>query len=462
MTEKLFQGSVALRSLLIVLLLLASSGATLRGMGQCLALSQVAPRGAQPSAGCVGFPQAPCGGTSPYTPVKGGPGLSLMPGGTAEALLTKASQPASSAINWKQIQGVNFFSANASNAHEMWLNFDPARVDRELGWVRSIGFNSVRLWLSAKAYQSNSKRFLSSLETCLDFCRKHGLTAMLVLFDSCGIEERADPVPMTVNDAYKQFLSSSRFSDGERQLIQQRYREFAEGRGKDMWIKVGRDTPFDVLFWQNWSPNPGLSHLTWQSWSLLEKYVDDVVTIGDRHSEVIAYDLMNEPGCLFDIPAGSTRQAGMAEVTAFLEHLGHYLEQKLPKAARTIGSANLDDMGKWAPYQTLLSVHSYQAGDALSKVLEEASAFARLQSKPILLSECLANTDNWLKVHGEERLSTDEAQLGTTRPPYRSFWKAGWAGIRGVSQQEGCSHRLLTSFLPTDIAGPRPSIWRNN
>jgi hypothetical protein len=28
-----------------------------------------------------------------------------------------------------------------------------------------------------------------------------------------------------------------------------------------------------------------------------------------------------------------------------------------------------------------------------------------------LLTECLANTDNWLKRHGEERLSSDEGQL---------------------------------------------------
>ena len=29
----------------------------------------------------------------------------------------------------------------------------------------------------------------------------------------------------------------------------------------------------------------------------------------------------------------------------------------------------------------------------------------------MLLTEGLANTDNWLKTHGEERLSSDEAQL---------------------------------------------------
>jgi peptidoglycan/xylan/chitin deacetylase (PgdA/CDA1 family) len=293
----------------------------------------------------------------------------------------------------------------------MWLNFDPDLADRELGWAKSIGFNSVRLWLSVEAYQLDLKRFLSSLENCLDLCRKHGLTAMLVLFDSCGIEKRAGAVPMTVNDAYKQFLSSTRLSEGQRKLIRQRYGEFAEGRGKDMWIKVGEDTPFDVLFWQNWSPNPGVSHLGRSLWSQLEKYVDDVVTLGERHSQVIAYDLMNEPGCLFDIPAGSTQQAAMADVATFLDHMGQYLEQKRPKAARTIGSSSLDELKKWATYQTLLSIHSYRLDGALTKALEDALAFARLQNKPIVVSECLANTNDWLTIHGEERLSTDEAQL---------------------------------------------------
>jgi len=332
-------------------------------------------------------------------------------GNATEMLGKETSKSARAGIDWSQIRGVNFFSSNASNAHDMWRNFDPVRVERELGWAKSIGFNSVRLWLSVEAHQSDVKHFLSNLDSCLDLCRNRGLTAMLVLFDSCGIEKRTSAVPITVGEAYKQFLSSARFSEGERKLIQQRYREFAEGRGKDMWIKVGRDTPFDVLFWQNWSPNPGLSRLTQPSWPQFEKYVDDVIAVGNRHPEVIAYDLMNEPGCLFDIPTGSTPQAASAEVTALLEHISHYMEQKQAKAALTIGSANLDELKKWEKYQTLLSIHSYQLGDALTVTLKEAMTFARLHNKPILLSECLANTDDWLKVHGEERLSTDEAQL---------------------------------------------------
>jgi peptidoglycan/xylan/chitin deacetylase (PgdA/CDA1 family) len=91
--------------------------------------------------------------------------------------------------------------------------------------------------------------------------------------------------------------------------------------------------------------------------------------------------------------------------------MGQYLEQKQPKAARTIGSSSLDELKKWAKYQTLLSIHSYQLDGGLTKALEEALAFARLQNKPIVVSECLANTNDWLTIHGEERLSTDEAQL---------------------------------------------------
>ncbi len=50
-------------------------------------------------------------------------------------------------------------------------------------------------------------------------------------------------------------------------------------------------------------------------------------------------------------------------------------------------------------------------GDALEKVLKAASEFAEKQHKGLILSECLANTDDWLKSYGEESLSTDEGQL---------------------------------------------------
>ncbi len=271
---------------------------------------------------------------------------------------------------------------------------------------------------------------------------------MLVLFDSCGVEPRPDAVPVPIGEAYRQFLNSPRFSEADRKLIRERYREFAEGRGKDMWITVGKDTPFDILFWQHWSPNPGLSRIGRENWSDLERYVEDVLEASSPHSQVIGFDIMNEPGTLSDLPPGLSWDAAQTRLKEFIAHFSDYVQRRDPKAARTVGSGNLDDMKRFAPFQTLLSIHSYELGAELTRVLREALTFAQSQNKPIVLSECLANTDNWLKIHGEERLSTDEAQLRHYQEYLPVILKSGmgwysWGGIAG---------RMFTPF--TDILYP--------
>ena len=45
--------------------------------------------------------------------------------------------------------GCNFSPSTAINQLEMWQadTFDPATIDRELGWAEQLGFNSVRVFL---------------------------------------------------------------------------------------------------------------------------------------------------------------------------------------------------------------------------------------------------------------------------------------------------------------------------
>ena len=293
----------------------------------------------------------------------------------------------------------------------MWSRFDAVVVDRELGWARSIGFNSVRVYLSALVYSQQPRPFLSHLETFLQFCRQHELTAMLVLFDCCGIEPRSDAVRMTTREAYHRFVSHPALSASTQKLIEARYREFAEGRGKDLTLHIGKDTPFDVLFWQNWSPNPGLSRMTANHWPRLSEYVDAVLDVARKHPSFIACDILNEPGCLFDVPSVLTRQQADQLVGAFVNHFSEHIQARFPGVVRTIGSENLERMKALAAHQSILSIHCYKLGAELSDTLTQALAFVQEQKKPLLLTECLANTDNWLKTHGEERLSTDEAQL---------------------------------------------------
>lgn len=366
--------------------------------------------------------------------------------GSLAALLLAAPL---SAADWAAIRGVNYFSSPASSAHDMWLRLDVATVERELRWASGLGFNSIRLWLSYPAFQASQGRFEKDLDAVFRIAARHRLSVMPVLFDHCGISPRPDGVEMTVNQAYHHFLSNPSRPAPEKERIRKTYREFAEGRGKEMLIRVGKSTPPDIIFWQHWSPNPGLERMGRGHWPSLEKYADAVLAVSSRHANVLAIDVINEPGVIFDLPAGMTRSDAEAVTASFLAHFTGYLRKRHPKAVLTIGSENLERMKLTARHVDVLSIHSYRLGNALDELLRQAAEFGRSQAKPVLLTECLANTNNWLDVrHGEESRSSDEAQLRHYQDTLPRILKSGlgwysWGFIAG---------HLFTPF--TDILYP--------
>jgi len=69
--------------------------------------------------------------------------------------------PEARAAEWYRAQpwlvGANYTPANAINQLEMWQadTFDPARIDRELGWAEAIGMNTMRVFLHDLVWQQD-------------------------------------------------------------------------------------------------------------------------------------------------------------------------------------------------------------------------------------------------------------------------------------------------------------------
>jgi len=95
-----------------------------------------------------------------------------------------ASQP------W--LVGSNFIPSTAINELEMWQadTFDPATIDRELGWAESIGMNTMRVFLHNLPWTEDSRGFSDQIEKFLEIADKHHIRITLVLFDSVW-----DPYP---------------------------------------------------------------------------------------------------------------------------------------------------------------------------------------------------------------------------------------------------------------------------
>ena len=83
--------------------------------------------------------------------------------------------------------GCNFIPSNAINQLEMWQaeTFDPATIDRELGWAADIGFNTVRTFLHDLAWEADADGFKKRINGFLDIASRHGIRPLLVFFDDC-------------------------------------------------------------------------------------------------------------------------------------------------------------------------------------------------------------------------------------------------------------------------------------
>jgi len=69
----------------------------------------------------------------------------------------------------------------------MWQadTFDPATIDRELGWAEQLGFNSIRVFLHHIPWEQDRAGFLKRLNEFLNLAAKHHIGVMFVLLDSC-------------------------------------------------------------------------------------------------------------------------------------------------------------------------------------------------------------------------------------------------------------------------------------
>jgi hypothetical protein len=100
----------------------------------------------------------------------------------------------------KWMSGADFIPSNAINQLEMWQanTFDPATIDRELGYAESIGFNTMRVFLYSLAWKQDKAGFKKRVDQYLTIANKHHIQTMFVFFDDCwnaGAKVGLQPAP---------------------------------------------------------------------------------------------------------------------------------------------------------------------------------------------------------------------------------------------------------------------------
>lgn len=152
--------------------------------------------------------------------------------------------------------GCNFLPSTAVNDVEMWQKdtFDPATIDRELGWAKQLGFNSIRVFLNFVVWQDDAPGLKQRFDRFLGIAQKHGLSVMPILFDDCNFADR----------------------------------QARAGKQPD---------PEPGVHNSQWVSSPPLNMVTNSAdWPDLERYVKDLVRSFAKDKRVLLWDLYNEPG----------------------------------------------------------------------------------------------------------------------------------------------------------------------
>lgn len=243
--------------------------------------------------------------------------------------------PASAAERWTEQQahewynrqawlvGANYIPANAINQLEMWQadSFDPATIEKELGWAQSIGMNTMRVYLHNLLWEQDAKGFKQRIDAFLAIAAKHGIKPIFVLFDSCWDPEpklgpQHPPIPGVHNPGWVQAPGRARLEDASgypklREYVQGVVGAFAKDPrilAWDVWNEpdnegggnypkhVGKQKYVETLLGQvfDWArsqkPTQPLTSGVWHhdDWSSLDK-LNAIEKIQITQSDVISF-----------------------------------------------------------------------------------------------------------------------------------------------------------------------------
>jgi hypothetical protein len=292
----------------------------------------------------------------------GGTALARAPHAAAQPPLTSPESSRWSpdrANRWYQAQGwpvgVNYVTSNAINQLEMFQpdTYDPRRIDTELGWARSNGFNTVRVFLHDLLWTQDPRGFHGRLAQFVDIAARHDIKPLFVLFDSCW-----DPFPRAGS----------------------------------------QPAPTPGVHNSGWVQSPGAERLGDRGYArILRGYVTGVLTQFRNDDRVLGWDLWNEP----DNPSRHYRAVERADKQDLVADL-------LPQVFRWARSVDPDQPltsgvwdGEWADPGRRSAISGIQLDNSdvitfhnYGQPAEFEGRIAELvpQGRPILCTEYLART----------------------------------------------------------------------
>ena len=252
--------------------------------------------------------------------------------------------------------GSNYVPKSAINELEMWqeATFDPAEIDKELGWAENLGMNTMRVFLHDLLWQQDATGFRKRIDQFLAISSRHHIRPIFVLFDSCW-----DPMP---------------------QLGPQH-------------------PPIPGIHNSGWVQSPGALALEDSGqYSRLKAYVQGLVGAFAQDDRILAWDVWNEPGA---DNAGSYRKTELkpqektARVAELLPKAFAWAREMNPSQPLTSGVWQIDpaddkDIGELQQIQLresdIVTFHNYSWPENFSAEI----GWLRRYKRPIICTEYMA------------------------------------------------------------------------
>jgi len=238
--------------------------------------------------------------------------------------------------------GCNFIPSSAINQLEMWQEqtYDPATIERELGWAESLGFNALRVYLHDLVWNADQKGFSGRIDDFLGIAKRHGMRVMLVLFDDChrpdpklGVQPL--PVPGVHNSGWKH-------SPGQKLALQ-----FHDGT----------------------VPGKEKTRLT--------EYVQGVLTRFANDERILMWDVYNEPG----------NDDKTNELLQMTWQWAHDVRPAQPLTACLNGSVGERNIALNLAQSDVITFHCYD-GNALEQTIMQHQG--TLSERPVICTEYMA------------------------------------------------------------------------
>ena len=247
--------------------------------------------------------------------------------------------------------GANFTPSSAINQLEMWQaeSFDPAAIERELGFAEKIGMSVMRVYLHDLLYEQDAEGFLGRMDQYLAIADRHNIKTMFVFFDDCwksdfALGRQPEPKPFTHNSGW---IQSPGFRAAD---------DFAQ-------------------------------------WERLERYVTSVLRRFGRDRRIALWDLYNEPGngsCGDHVSKSGLRvNASLPLLTAVFEWAHSVAPEQPLTAAPWLFNEEFRQLNDFMfRHSSVVSFHCYENPEGLAKRIAEIKKIAG--TRPIICSEYMA------------------------------------------------------------------------